>query len=136
HQLQRGYTFGAQHELEIRVARQIVGMVPDVEQVIFANSGSEAVQAALRIARTKTGRDKIVKFEGHYHGWMNNILVSYHPKEGSTTETQAGCGGQPAAEYSDTLVLPWNDLESLQLLFEQAGNEIAAVITEPLLANS
>lgn len=135
-QLQRGYTYGAQHELEIRVARQIVDMVPGVEQVIFSNTGSEAVQAALRIARAKTARNKIVKFEGHYHGWMNNVLVSYHPQEGSTTETQASCGGQPPCEYGDTIVLPWNDVESLRMLLEREGKNIAAVITEPILANS
>jgi glutamate-1-semialdehyde 2,1-aminomutase len=73
-QLKRGYTFGAQHGLEIQVAQQICDLVPGVDQVIFANSGTEAVQAALRIARASTGRNKIIKFEGHYHGWMNNVL--------------------------------------------------------------
>jgi glutamate-1-semialdehyde 2,1-aminomutase len=135
-QLARGYAFGAQHELEIRVARQIVDLVPGVEQVIFSNSGSEAVQAALRIARAKTGRNKVVKFEGHYHGWMNNVLVSYHPAGGQPTATQPSCGGQPANEYADTLVLPWNDLDALRAAFEAVGDQIAAVITEPLLANS
>ena len=135
-QLQRGYTFGAQHELEIRVARQIVDMVPGAEQVIFSNTGSEAVQAALRIARAKTGRNKIVKFEGHYHGWMNNVLVSYHPSADAPAGTTPTCGGQPSCEYADTLVLPWNDLDALQRLLERSGGEIAAVLTEPLLANS
>jgi glutamate-1-semialdehyde 2,1-aminomutase len=135
-QLQHGYTFGAQHELEISVARKIVELVPGVEQVIFANSGTEAVQAALRIARAATGRSKIVKFEGHYHGWMNNVLVSYHPQKGLATETQPGCGGQPASEYAETIVLPWNNADQLRSLFERAGSQIAAVIAEPLLANS
>jgi glutamate-1-semialdehyde 2,1-aminomutase len=135
-QLQRAYTFGAQHELEPRVAKQIVDMVPGVEQVIFSNTGSEAVQAALRIARAVTGRNKIVKFEGHYHGWMNNVLVSYHPTAGDSFETQPTCGGQPAREYADTVVLPWNDLECVREALERHGHEIAAVLTEPLLANS
>lgn len=135
-QLARAYAFGAQHELEIRLARQIVALVPGVEQVIFSNSGSEAVQAALRIARAKTGRNKVVKFEGHYHGWMNNVLVSYHPAAGRATETQPSCGGQPASEYAETIVLPWNDLAALRHVFESAGEQIAAVLTEPLLANS
>ena len=135
-QLQRAYAFGAQHDLEIRLARQIVELVPGVEQVIFSNTGSEAVQAALRIARAKTARTKVVKFEGHYHGWMNNVLVSYHPTSGEPVETQPSCGGQPLSEYADTIVLPWNDLSSLRSLFEREGEQIAAVITEPLLANS
>ncbi len=135
-QLKRGYTFGAQHELEIRVAQQIIGLVPGVEQVIFSNTGSEAVQAALRLARAKTGRAKIVKFEGHYHGWMNNVLVSYHPPADSPIEARSTCGGQPTNEYIDTYVLPWNDVSALTSLFARAGNDIAAVVTEPLLANS
>lgn len=135
-QLERGYTFGAQHELELRVAQQIVDMAPGVEQVIFANTGTEAVQAAIRIARATSGRSKIVKFEGHYHGWMNNILVSYHPAGGDPGATQPSCGGQPANEYVDTIVLPWNDLDAVQGAFERHPHQIAAVITEPLLANS
>ena len=110
--------------------------MPDIEQVIFSNTGSEAVQAALRIARAKTGRTKIVKFEGHYHGWMNNVLVSYHPPAEGPIEPRPTCGGQPESEYADTYVLPWNDTDALTALFARAGSEIAAVITEPLLANS
>jgi glutamate-1-semialdehyde 2,1-aminomutase len=135
-QLERGYTFGAQHELEIRVARQICDLVPGVDQVIFANSGTEAVQAALRIARARTGRNKIVKFEGHYHGWMNNVFVSYHPTTGQPSDCQPSCGGMPPSEFADTIVLPWNDLDAVRTAFERLGDQIAAVITEPLLANS
>lgn len=135
-QLKRGYTFGAQHPLEIRVAEQIINLVPGIEQVIFSNTGSEAVQAALRLARAKTGRAKIVKFEGHYHGWMNNVLVSYRPPADAPIEPRPTCGGQPTNEYYDTYVLPWNDVDALMALFARAGSEIAAVVTEPLLANS
>jgi len=135
-QLQQAYAFGAQHPIEIEVASKLVDMVPGLEQVIFSNTGSEAVQAALRIARAKTGRDKIVKFEGHYHGWMNNVLVSFHPTSGSDCEAQPTCGGQPVHEYADTYVLPWNDLDSLRELFARCGEQIACVLTEPLLANS
>lgn len=135
-QLERGYTYGAQHLVEIELAEQIVASVPGVEQVIFGNTGTEAVQAALRIARAKTDRQKIVKFEGHYHGWMNNILVSYHPKNGSPYIAMPACGGQPVSEYADTIVLPWNDLEALEQLLSEQGREIACVITEPILANS
>ena len=135
-QLSRSYTFGAQHELELRLASLITTIVPGVEQVIFSNTGSEAVQAAIRIARAITGRDKIVKFEGHYHGWMNNVLVSYHPATGGSCETQPTCGGQPRSEYGQTLVLPWNDVAALRELLVDRGHEIACVLTEPLLANS
>ena len=64
---------------------------------------------------------------------MNNVLVSFHPQQGSPTETQPSCGGQPVNEYAETIVLPWNDADQLQTLFQQAGHEIAAVLTEPLL---
>lgn len=135
-QLSRSYAFGAQHVLEMRVARQILALVPGVEQVVFANSGSEAVQAAIRMARAKTGRSAIVKFEGHYHGWMNNVLVSFRPQPDLPIAPQPACGGQPASEFADTRVLPWNDFDALSELFDRSGESIAAVLAEPLLANS
>jgi len=135
-QLLKGYAFGSQHRLEYLLAEAIVDVVPGVEQVIFSNTGTEAVQAALRIARARTGRDKIVKFEGHYHGWMNNVLVSYKPQGGDSFTTVPTCGGQPASEYADTIVLPWNHPAALRDLFARHGQEIACVIAEPILANS
>src|SRR5215217_3017297 len=135
-QLQKSYTLGAQHKLEIHLARRLVDVLPGVEQVLFCNTGSEAVQGAIRIARTHTGRRKIVKFEGHYHGWLNNVLVSYKPRREQLGTASPAVGGQPASEYADTIVLPWNDPEALQTLFEQYPDEIACVITEPVLANS
>lgn len=135
-QLQRGYTFGAQHEGEGRLAETLVRLVPGVEQVIIASSGTEAVQAALRLARATTGRDKIVKFEGHYHGWLNNVLVSYKPKPSDPIATLPTCGGQPASEYADTIVVPWNDLDALARACAENRGKIAGVIAEPILANS
>ena len=135
-QLEKGYTFGAQHKGEIALAERITAVVPGVDQVIFSNTGSEAVQAALRIARVYTGRDRIVKFEGHYHGWPNNVLVSFHPLKEDLGKPSATCAGQPSREFEDTLVLPWNDLDALEKLFADQGSEIACVITEPILANS
>jgi len=135
-QLSRGYTYGCQHRIEIELAELMVDVLPGVEQVIFANTGTEAVQVAIRIARTQTGRDKFIKFEGHYHGWMNNVLVNYHPTEGDAFTTQPGCGGQPASEYAETIVLPWNDLTALEQAFEKYPDQISCVITEPILANS
>jgi glutamate-1-semialdehyde 2,1-aminomutase len=137
-QLGRFQLLGAQHELEICVARKIGGMVPCAELVAFSNTGSEAVQLALRLARAFTGRQKIIKFEGHYHGWPDNILVSYHPKpptDGSYGP-QLTSEGQQRCILKDVVVLPWNDLEQVERCFEQHPDEIAAIITEPILCNS
>ena len=138
-QLERSYAVGAGHELEVRLAERLTALLPGVDLVTFASSGSEIVQVALRLARAATGRDKILKFEGHYHGWMNNVLVSHHPPPadvGAARPVPALAAGQPAAEYADTLVAPWNDLDALRAAFAAHGDEIACVITEPLLANS
>ncbi len=135
-QLEKSYSLGAQHEGEITLAKKMVDTLPGVDQVIFSNTGSEAVQAALRIARAYTGRNKIIKFEGHYHGWFNNIAVNVH-----STETELGTiapahGGIPENEYAETLVLPWNEMEKLKDTFSLYKDEIACVITEPVLINS
>jgi glutamate-1-semialdehyde 2,1-aminomutase len=135
-QLARGFAFGAQHEGEIELAELITGVVPGAERVIFSNTGSEAVQAALRLARAFTGRRLFVKFEGHYHGWFNNVLVSYRPQADDAIAPLPTCGGQPPHEFADTLVLPWNDLAALERAFAEHPGRIAAVLTEPLLANS
>lgn len=135
-QLSRGYTFGAQHAGEVELAERLTRIVPGIEQVILSNSGSEAVQAAVRLARAATGRDKFIKFEGHYHGWLNNVLVSYRPKATDPVATLPACGGQPASEYADTIVVAWNDLDALATAFAAHPGKIAAVIAEPLLANS
>jgi len=134
-QLASAYTFGAQHFGEIDLAEKMVAAIPGVERVIFSNTGTEAVQAALRLARGFTGKEKIVKFEGHYHGWLNNVLVSNHPSKDQFGKTVADCGGQPQAEYSLTLTSPWNDLPALEALLDKHAGEIAAVVTEPVLVN-
>ena len=103
----------------------------DYGRVILSNTCSVAVQATLRIARATTGRDKIVRFSGHYHGWFNNVLISMDENGNAA----AMCGGQPEKEYEDTLVLPWNDLDALTELLQSRGDEIACVITEPILVN-
>ena len=135
-QLEKGYSYGAQHLGEIELAERMVEVLPGVERVIYSNTGSEAVQAALRLARGLTGRDKIVKFEGHYHGWMNNILVSIQPGEEDLGRTTPTCGGQPAAEYADTITLGWNDLGAVEKTFADHPDQIAAVLTEPILVNA
>jgi len=135
-QLSRGFAFGAQHRGEIELAELLTAVVPGLERVIFSNTGSEAVQAALRLARAFTARPLFVKFEGHYHGWFNNVLVSYRPKAADPVGPLPACGGQPDHEFADTLVVPWNDLPALERAFAEHPGQIAAVLTEPLLANS
>lgn len=135
-QLSRGYAFGAQHAGEAELAELMIASVPGIEQVIFSNTGTEAVQAALRLSRAFTGRSKFIKFEGHYHGWLNNVLVSYRPKGADPFITEPTCGGQPAGEFAETVTVPWNDLAALENTFAKYPGRIAAVITEPILANS
>lgn len=138
-QLARGSTFGCQHELESRVAENMLSVLPWAEQVLFSNTGTEAVQIALRLARAVTGRRIVVKFEGDYHGWMDSILVGYRHKDpvqqASHGEAMLATTGQSSSVLQDIRVLPWNDTEALQRCFDEMGNEIAAVITEPMQCN-
>ena len=134
-QLAKGYTYGVQHRGEIELAEKMIDVIPGAERVIFSNTGSEAVQAALRLARAFTGRDKIVKFEGHYNGWINNVLVSNHPTLEQFGKTIPDCGGQPHEEYSLTVTCPWNDVNALKVIFQEHQGQIAAVIGEPILVN-
>ncbi|HKV58665.1 MAG TPA: aspartate aminotransferase family protein [Ktedonobacteraceae bacterium] len=140
-QLARGCTFGAQHALEIRVAERIQAAVPCADLITFSNSGSEAVLVALRLARAYTGRSRILKFEGHYHGWTDGVLISYHPSLAEAGPYDAprlvpGTQGQSLMALSDVLVLPWNNLEALERALQQNGTELAAVIMEPVMCNS
>jgi glutamate-1-semialdehyde 2,1-aminomutase len=138
HQLRRSQTLGAQHELEIEVAERICQMVPCADKVAFSNTGSEAVQVALRLVRAATGRRQIVKFEGHYHGWMDNILFGYHPQPPFRPgrRPELATGGQLPSAADEVAVLPWNDPEELEACVRERSNEIAAIITEPILCNS
>lgn len=135
------HNYGAQHELEFLVAEQLCGLVPCAERVALTSSGSEAVQLSLRLARAFTGRNLILKFEGHYHGWMDSALLSYHPsvEQMGLAEQPAvvlGSAGQLHNSADNVLVLPWNDSLAVSKLFESRGSEIAAIITEPVLCNS
>ena len=120
-QLAKGYTYGAQHLGEIELAELMVQHVPGVERVLFSNTGSEAVQVALRLCRSFTGRDKYVKFEGHYHGWMNNVIVSVHSEPQVDGRAMPGTAGQPANEYADAIALPWNDLAAVEQGLRELG---------------
>jgi glutamate-1-semialdehyde 2,1-aminomutase len=126
---------GAQHELEGRVAEQICRLVPCAAQVVFSNTGSEAVQIAIRLARAHTGRQKIIRFEGHYHGWLDNALVGYRPAACSSPPSMP-TEGMNSGVLDEMIVLPWNDLAAVEAVLEQEGAQVAAVITEPILCNS
>src|SRR5437588_8760651 len=122
-QVRRGLTFGAQHELEYEVAERLKSMIPCADLVAFANSGTEAVQLALRLARAATGRRKFLKFEGHYHGWADSVLCSYHPSR-EQIEAAAGMAvgvGRGQQQQNNTIVAQWNDPAGLRRAFELHG---------------
>lgn len=129
----RGTSFGAPSVLELRLAALIQALMPTIEMLRFVNSGTEATMTALRLARAFTGRRKIIKFEGCYHGHADMLLV----KAGSGVATLGlpDSPGVPAGSTADTLVAGFNDLTEVQAIFDQFGAEIAAVIVEPVAGN-
>ena len=130
----RGTSFGIPNPLEVELASKICGWVPSVEKVRMTNSGTEATMSAIRLARGFTRRDKIVKFEGCYHGHVDSLLVK--AGSGALTLGQPDSAGIPAALAALTLALPFNDLDALRAAFAENKNEIAAVIVEPIPANA
>jgi glutamate-1-semialdehyde 2,1-aminomutase len=137
----RPHCVGEEHELEIQVAEKIQQLVPCAERVAFTSSGSEAVQLALRLARAYTKRNLILKFEGHYHGWMDGVLISHHPAREEVGPLESphvvlGSAGQVANAAENVIVAPWNRPEILEAIFKEHGKKIAAVIMEPVLCNS
>jgi glutamate-1-semialdehyde 2,1-aminomutase len=128
-----GTSFGAPTERETTLAKLITSAVPSVEMVRFVNSGTEATMSALRLARAFTGKDKIVKFAGCYHGHSDGLLA--RAGSGVTTLGLPDSPGVPAPYTQNTLVAPYNDLKAVEQLFTASGKEIAAVIVEPVAAN-
>lgn len=128
-----GTSFGAPSELETKMAELVIDRVPSVEVIRMVNSGTEATMSALRLARGYTGRNKILKFEGCYHGHGDSLLI----KAGSGVATLGlpDSPGVPEAVAMNTLTVPFNDLESLRYAFEEFGDDIAAVILEPVAGN-
>jgi glutamate-1-semialdehyde 2,1-aminomutase len=130
-----GLTYGAQHDLEYEVSELMNRTIPCADLVCFANSGTEIVQVALRLARAVTGRRKFLKFEGHYHGWSDEALVSYHPPPAAPENRPFGVGtGQLPQDHVE--IATWNDRESVERIFATRVGDISAVLFEPLLANS
>lgn len=132
------HDYGAQHELEFQVAEKVQELVPCAERMSFSSSGSEACQIAWRLARAFTGRNLILKFEGHYHGWMDSVLIGHHP---SREELESGrpllhSKGQVPNAAENVLVARWNDADAVSAELAAHEGQVAAVVMEPVLCNS
>jgi glutamate-1-semialdehyde 2,1-aminomutase (EC 5.4.3.8) len=131
--LQNGSSFGAPTEMEVKMARLISSLVPSVEMVRMVNSGTEATMSAVRVARGFTGRDKIIKFEGCYHGHADFFLIK--AGSGALTLGEPNSPGVTKGTASDTLIARYNDLENVRELVARNRNQIAALIIEPVVGN-
>jgi glutamate-1-semialdehyde 2,1-aminomutase len=140
--ISEGSHFAAATSTETEAAERFLRMVPSTEVVRFTNSGSEAAMLALRLARAHTGRHKFLKFEGHYHGWYDPFLLNAHShplEQLGTPESPAripDSAGIPATIFDDVVLAPWNDLAALKRVLKKHAHELAAVITEPVMANT
>lgn len=131
--VEHGSSFGAPTELETTLARMICEAMPSIEMVRFVNSGTEATMSAIRLARAFTGRNKVVKFAGCYHGHSDGLLTKVG--SGMATLGIPSCPGVPTSLTSDTLVAPYNNVEAVGRLFDDFVPEIAAIIVEPIAGN-
>jgi len=136
-----GSMFGTSHPLEYEVAEKIVKDIPSADMVRFGNSGSEVVMAAIRLARAYTRKDKIIRFEGHYHGWTDMIHFSCHPSLSEVGDEDApNCVPETLGmlkSIGDSLIIqPWNNFEVLEKTVRDRKDEIAAIITEPVMGNT
>lgn len=130
---EKGTSYGIPTRLEVEMAEQVVKMVPSIEMVRFVNSGTEATMSALRLARAVTGRKKIVKFIGCYHGHSDCLIVS--SGSGVATLGIPGSPGVPEEIVAHTISVPFNDIYSIETLLEKIGKDIAAIIVEPVAGN-
>jgi glutamate-1-semialdehyde 2,1-aminomutase len=128
-----GLSFGAPTEIEIEMAEALCRLLPSIEMVRLVSSGTEATMSALRLARGFTGRSKIVKFEGCYHGHGDSLLVK--AGSGALTFGQPSSAGVPPAIANETIVLPYNDIGAVEAAFAQGGADIACIIVEPIVGN-
>lgn len=131
HACRNGLIYASGHELEIRAAEAVLGALGWADMVRFGVSGTESVQAALRLARATTGRRKVIRFEGHYHGWLDNVLIAQ--REG---RWGAASEGQLASHLVDFLILPWNDATAVEHALLREGSDVAAIIMEPIMINA
>jgi glutamate-1-semialdehyde 2,1-aminomutase len=129
----RGTSYGAPTALETELAKIVCELIPSAEQVRFVNSGTEATMSVLRLARAYTGRDKIIKLQGNYHGHADFLLVQ--AGSGVATLGLPDSPGVPKGATRDTLTAPYNDLETVAMLFKEHGDELAAIILEPVAGN-
>src|SRR6185437_12569337 len=128
-----GLSFGAPTELEIELAETLIRRLPSLELVRLVSSGTEATMSALRLARGYTGRSKIIKFEGCYHGHADSLLVK--AGSGALTFGHPSSAGVPPAIAGETIVLPFNDLDAVESAFKANGARIACIIVEPIAGN-
>jgi glutamate-1-semialdehyde 2,1-aminomutase len=140
-QARLGTMFGTCNTVEVELAEQVRRMVPTAELVRFANSGSEAICGAVRAARGFTGKSKILKFEGHYHGWVDVLAVSNRPTpqeagDFAAPNSSPHSRGTPAGVVEDVVIAPWNSPSELIALLDRHQNELAAVVAEPIVANN
>jgi len=138
--LSLGQVFAGQHVRELDLSRRLTSLLPGVDLVRYASSGTEAVQMALRLARAFTGRSKIVKFEGHYHGWTDSVYVSVRPSgnEAGPADAPVAVSDTPGAApgaIADMVIAGWNDLDHLRRAFAAHPGQIAGVIMEPMMVN-
>jgi glutamate-1-semialdehyde 2,1-aminomutase len=138
--LSMGQLFAGQHALELQLAEKFSSCVKSAELVRFGLTGSETVQAALRVARAFTGRPEIIKFEGHYHGWFDNILINLNGPVAKERDYplphHLQSAGQSSHASEDVAVLPWNDFEAIERYVSANPSKIAAIITEPVMLNT
>ncbi|BDZ70940.1 hypothetical protein GCM10025861_14570 [Methanobacterium petrolearium] len=130
-QLLKGSAYGVPTENEIKLAKEVVRRMPCAEMVRFVNSGTEATMSAIRLARAVTGKKKIVKFEGTYHGAHDYVLV----KSGSGAMGLPDSPGIPEETTKNTVLIPFNDEEAITALVERQGDDLAAIILEPVMGN-
>ncbi len=136
-----GQLFAGQHPLELELANKLCSCVRSAELVRFGLSGSEMVQAAMRVARAYTGRPQIIKFEGHYHGWLDNIFINVGgpasaPGAPSPRPRHLQSAGQSPQASEDVTVLPWNDFEAIERYVSANAGKVAAILTEPVMLNT
>jgi glutamate-1-semialdehyde 2,1-aminomutase len=127
-----GMIYGGEHPLEVEASETVCDALGWPDMVRFGVSGTESVQAALRVARAATGRRKVVRFEGHYHGWLDSVLS----RPGAGGEWGPASAGQLRGDLDEAFVLPWNDADALADLMASSGDQVAAVIMEPVMINA